>query len=109
MSAGEGSLDMSKELTLQERFGNGTTIDTHYFLVSPLAVKVNGFGHEFFTGSSLSGNQDRAIRAGNCFHEPKDILHRLAIPNNTFKPVFFFELCSKVRILLFKASSFQSL
>src|SRR4029077_8834318 len=77
ISAGESTLLMSKQFTLKQIFRNSSAIDNNKRVVLPLALSMNGVGHEFFAGSALPTYQYRNIGKGNPLNKAEDVLHAL--------------------------------
>ena len=63
--AGERSPDVTEEFRLEQRVGNGATVDRDEPPLAARAVVVDGAGNQFLACSGLAGDENRARRAGH--------------------------------------------
>ena len=73
--AGEGAFFMSEELTLDQLFRNGRAVDSDKGPVSAGGEFVNGLRDQFFSGSSITLDEDRDIRGRCLLHGHEDLFH----------------------------------
>ena len=66
---------MSKQLAFDERFGNGSAIESHKRPLLAQAVEVNRLGHQFLTGAALAANEHRDLAFGRLLHQRVHLLH----------------------------------
>ena len=106
---GEGAFDVAKQLRLQEVLRYRTAIDADHLLVFALAVEVNRFSNEFFSGSRFALNENGAVEACDRIDEFEDAMHRAARADNVVEPVLLVQLFSQVLILKPQLALLESL
>jgi hypothetical protein len=71
-------------------------MDRNQRLVLPLAVVMNRFGDQVFTGSTLPLDEDGLIRLGHLSDKLKNLLHLRMIPDDIREGIFFTHLLPKM-------------
>ena len=85
--AREGSLDVPEELGLHEPFRNGSAVDRDERFISPVAVEVDGLGHQLLAGAALARDHHRRVAVGD-FPDGVEDLHDLgALADDVLEPV----------------------
>src|SRR5882762_9699561 len=94
--AGERSLFMSKQFTLQQAGGNGSTIQLHKRAIFASAAVVNGTGDQLLACTCLSKQQDCRVAGSDRFNKFQNMFQRWAVSDDVFKAHlaadFFFEI-----------------
>src|SRR5205807_5533131 len=83
---GEGAAYVSEELTFQERFGYGGTVDGDEGPSAAPAVSVECARNEFLAGAALAGDEHGGIRVRDPFEEVIHPLHGHARAAELCKP-----------------------
>ncbi len=78
---------MTKKLALQKVLDQGCAIDCDKGLITTQAVFMNSLGHQFFPGSTLTGNKNRTVGGSDLSDSGIDPLHRFALTNKDLKTV----------------------
>src|SRR5688572_15325767 len=94
ISAGEGAFLVSKQFAFEQVFWNGSAIHGHKRIIFPLALSMDGTGHELFAGAALTGDKHRDIGKRNSFDETEDVSNASRFADNPVK------LISRPRIAL---------
>src|SRR5438270_4908019 len=100
MRAGEGALDGSKQLALDQLTGQSCAVD---FDDSPLAARaqcMDKVGNHFFAGAALAGNENGYITWRDAFDGANHVLHRAASENRRGVPADRLERSTKSCIFL---------
>ncbi len=97
--ASERPADMAEELRLQQGLGDRAAVQRDEPMRSPSAVVVNRPRDDLLAGPGLSGDENRAVRAGHGLEQMKQLLHRPASSENTAELVALLELGAKVGVL----------
>ena len=66
---------MAEDLALDERLGNGRTVDRDEGLRPARAEIVQCARHQFLAGAALAGDEHRHIGGSNLFDEREDLPH----------------------------------
>src|SRR4030095_11393520 len=71
----EGALLVTEQLRLEQRLGDGATVDGHERARLSRAVRMDGLGEEFFTCSALALDEHRRIRLRHARDDGEDLAH----------------------------------
>ena len=72
---GKGAFLVAEKLTLQQGFGNRHAVDHQKRIVGPVAVLVDGPGHQFLARPGFPADQDRGAGGRNPPDGLVDLLH----------------------------------
>src|SRR5215831_13513750 len=96
---GESSAHVAKEFAFQQSLRKCTAVDGHERFFRSRAVQVNRFCHEFFSRAAFTGDQYGAVRGADNFDHLEELLHLLALSDETAHAVNFFEFAAQICIL----------
>ena len=82
----EGALHVAEQFALQERLGQGATIDGHERPIGPGGGGVNGAGDQFFSGAGLPLDEHRAPGRGDARHHLVDFHHPFGGAHDVLHP-----------------------
>src|SRR5262249_30209970 len=82
MCAGKRPLLVTKELALQDAFGERAAVDGHEGALGPWTLRMQRPGYELFAGSALAANQHRRGGAGGPRHGFVALEHGAAFPDD---------------------------
>src|SRR6266487_4547918 len=75
--------DVTEQLRLEQRLGNGGAIDADKRLGGARAGAVNGAGDHFLSGATLPGDQDGRVVLGDACDERQRLPHRAALDDQS--------------------------
>ena len=84
--AGKGTLDVAKQLRLQEALRNCGAVDRNKRTFSILAGLMDGNGEQFLSGAAFPANKDSGIRLRDQFGPGEQLLHHLALADDVLTP-----------------------
>ncbi len=82
MSVGERPLLMTEQLALQQSFREGGTVHGNEKMPGSGPAIVQSLGGDFFSGSTLAGDEDRQVGSCEAFDRPAHRLDRGAFAND---------------------------
>ncbi len=101
--AGESSLLMTKQFTLDETDWKRRTVHLDQRPIPALAVRVHGARYQFFSSTGLPENQHRRIRARDEFYFFDHLGESPALSDHLLEVVRLLDLFDQVRVLSFEA------
>jgi hypothetical protein len=96
----ESSLQIAEELALQQSFREGSAIYRDERFSGARRADVDSAGHQFFTGTALAVNQNRAGSGSDCAEGLLQLLHRGAGADDVVERVVRSSVAAQGEVLL---------
>ena len=96
---------MSEHFRFHQVFWNGATVDGDKRFILQGTIVMNGFGHDFFSGSGLPCDQNIGRRLGNAFDHIVNRMHRRRVADDILETVFFGQLFTKGPVFHFQIAA----
>ena len=98
--AGERALHVPEELGLHQPLGDGSAVDGDERLVAPVAVEVDGAGHQLLAGAALARDHDGGRAVGDLADGVEHLDHPAALADDVLEAVLGLELLPEVEVLV---------